>query len=55
MKLNDASVAPRVHTSWAHDSSAKQVSGEALYIDDLPEPEGTLQVYIAQSPHPHAM
>jgi len=54
MKLNDASVAPRVHTSWAHDSSAKQVCGEAMYIDDLPEPEGTLQVFIAQSPYPYA-
>src|SRR5882672_1448369 len=54
MKLDDAGVAPRVHASWAHDSSAKQVCGEAIYIDDLPEPEGTLQVYVAQSPHPHA-
>jgi xanthine dehydrogenase large subunit len=43
-----------VHESVAHDSASKQVSGEATYIDDLREPEGTLQVYIAQSEHAHA-
>ncbi|MBV6272097.1 xanthine dehydrogenase molybdopterin binding subunit [Alcaligenaceae bacterium CGII-47] len=43
-----------VHVSKSHDSAAKQVCGEAVYIDDLPEPRGTLHVYIAQSPHAHA-
>ncbi len=27
-----------------HDSAAKHVSGTALYVDDLPEPEGTLHL-----------
>jgi xanthine dehydrogenase large subunit len=38
----------------AHDSAAKHVSGEALYIDDLPEPAGLLHAYIRLSPHAHA-
>src|SRR5690606_4181257 len=38
----------------AHDSAAKHVSGAALYVDDIPEPPGTLQVYIAMSAHAHA-
>jgi xanthine dehydrogenase large subunit len=44
---------PVIHTSTLHDSAQKQVSGEAIYIDDLREPEGTLQVYIAQSEIAH--
>ena len=38
----------------AHDSAAKHVSGEALYVDDLPEPPGLLHAFIALSPHAHA-
>ncbi len=38
----------------AHDSSLLHTMGSARYIDDLPEPVGTLHVYIAQSPHAHA-
>ena len=30
----------------AHDSAAKHVAGEALYIDDMPEPPGTLHARI---------
>ena len=37
-----------------HDSSLAHTMGTARYIDDLPEPAGTLQVYIAQSPYAHA-
>jgi len=37
-----------------HDSAAKHVSGEALYIDDLPEPAGLLHAYIRLSEHAHA-
>ncbi|MEM9604671.1 MAG: xanthine dehydrogenase molybdopterin binding subunit, partial [Pseudomonadota bacterium] len=43
-----------VHNSVAHDSAALHVSGAARYIDDLPEPPGTLHLFIAQSPHAHA-
>ena len=38
-----------------HDSAAKHVTGEALYIDDMPEPHGVLHVHIAQSTVAHAM
>ena len=38
-----------------HDSAHKHVSGEALYVDDMPEPPGTLQVYTAYSTHAHAL
>ena len=38
----------------AHDSARRHVTGEARYIDDLPEPPGTLQIYIAQSQRAHA-
>ena len=32
-----------------HDSAHKHVTGEALYVDDMPEPPGLLHVHIAQS------
>ena len=34
----------------AHDSAEKHVSGAALYIDDITEPEGTLHVVLGLSP-----
>ena len=43
-----------VRQALTHDSGAKHVSGEARYIDDLPEPPRTLQVYVAMSARPHA-
>src|SRR5262249_31252092 len=43
-----------LHEGIGHDSARKQVTGVATYIDDLREPVGTLQVYIAPSPHAHA-
>ena len=43
-----------LHTSIAHDSAGKHVSGEALYIDDLPEPRGLLHLYVGQSTRAHA-
>jgi xanthine dehydrogenase large subunit len=43
-----------VHQALVHDSARKQVSGEALYIDDLPEPARTLQVFVAWSTKAHA-
>ena len=33
-----------VHTDQRHDSAHKHVSGAAVYIDDIPEPAGTLHV-----------
>ncbi|MBL8833722.1 MAG: xanthine dehydrogenase molybdopterin binding subunit [Rhodospirillales bacterium] len=40
--------------SVAHDSAARHVSGEALYIDDMAVPEGTLHAYCVPSPKAHA-
>ena len=36
--------------SLPHDSATRHVQGSALYIDDLPEPEGTLHIAIGGSP-----
>jgi xanthine dehydrogenase large subunit len=43
-----------VHASIAHDSAEKHVSGEALYIDDLPEPVDLLHLHVGQSTRAHA-
>jgi xanthine dehydrogenase large subunit len=43
-----------VHGAIAHDSAEKHVSGEALYIDDLPEPAGLLHLHVGQSARAHA-
>jgi xanthine dehydrogenase large subunit len=37
-----------------HDSGHKHVTGAAIYTDDIPEPPGTLQIYIAMSERAHA-
>jgi xanthine dehydrogenase large subunit len=39
-----------VHTSQRHDSALKHATGEALYIDDMPEPAGTLHAALVLSP-----
>ncbi len=43
-----------VHDPRRHDSGSKHVSGSAVYVDDIPEPPGTLQVFIARSEQAHA-
>jgi xanthine dehydrogenase large subunit len=43
-----------VHSAAAHDSAEKHVAGEALYIDDLPEPAGLLHIHVGQSARAHA-
>ncbi len=43
-----------VHKPWRHDSANKHVAGEAVYIDDIPEPTRLLHVYIAMSERAHA-
>ena len=40
----------RVHTARRHDSALKHVTGQALYIDDIPEPPGTLHGALVLSP-----
>jgi len=49
-----AAVQGGVRSAIAHDSAHKHVSGEAVYVDDIPEPPGTLQLYAAQSERAHA-
>ncbi len=43
-----------VHKELKHDSAHKHVSGEAVYIDDMPEPKDMLHIYAAMSEHAHA-
>ncbi|MEZ5923458.1 MAG: xanthine dehydrogenase molybdopterin binding subunit [Hyphomicrobiaceae bacterium] len=43
-----------VSDALMHDSGLKHATGAALYTDDIPEPPGTLKVYIAQSSAAHA-
>ncbi len=43
-----------LHEPLPHDSAARHASGEALYIDDLPEPRDLLHAAIGLSARPHA-
>ncbi|SOD92577.1 xanthine dehydrogenase molybdopterin binding subunit [Caenispirillum bisanense] len=43
-----------VHSPVAHDSALKHVTGEARYVDDLPEPRGCLHVALVTSRWAHA-
>ena len=45
---------PTVHRPLVHDSAAKHVAGEAVYIDDMPEPARCLEVYVAWAERAHA-
>jgi xanthine dehydrogenase large subunit len=53
-KLNASAIEGGVGAPLGHDSGPKHVSGEAVYVDDIPEPPGTLHVYIAMSERAHA-
>ncbi|MFM2320808.1 MAG: xanthine dehydrogenase molybdopterin binding subunit [Pseudomonadota bacterium] len=43
-----------VGQALCHESAALHVSGEARYIDDLPEPKGCLYAAVGMSRHAHA-
>ena len=43
-----------IHEALPHDSAALHVSGEARYVDDLPEPAGTLYAAFGVSTETHA-
>ncbi|WP_274630189.1 xanthine dehydrogenase molybdopterin binding subunit [Arvimicrobium flavum] len=43
-----------VATDQRHDSAHKHVAGTAIYIDDMPEPAGTLHGCLGLSTTPHA-
>lgn len=42
-----------VHKALQHDSAVKHVTGKAVYVDDMPEPPGTLHAALALSPIAH--
>lgn len=42
-----------VHSSQRHDSALKHVTGQAIYIDDMAEPAGTLHAALVLSPIAH--
>ncbi len=42
------------HDKIQHDSAVKHVTGEAVYIDDMPVLPGTLELVLVTSPHAHA-
>jgi xanthine dehydrogenase large subunit len=44
-----------IHSAQHHDSAAKHVSGQAVYVDDINMPNHGLVVLIGQSPHAHAL
>ena len=43
-----------VHEKQRHESGHKHVTGTAEYIDDIPEPAGTLHAYLGLSERAHA-
>ncbi len=49
-----ARLASPLHAAVAHDSAARHVSGEAVYIDDIPEPPGLLHLHVGGSARAHA-
>ncbi|MDZ4374298.1 MAG: xanthine dehydrogenase molybdopterin binding subunit, partial [Phenylobacterium sp.] len=54
--MADSGIAPTqiVHASVGHDSAPRHVSGEAVFIDDIPEPPGLLHLAVGQSGRAHA-
>ena len=52
--MSEAMITGGVHRPQRHDSGHKHVSGTAAYIDDLPEPQGLLHVYLGISSVTHA-
>ncbi|HTT72094.1 MAG TPA: xanthine dehydrogenase molybdopterin binding subunit, partial [Anaeromyxobacteraceae bacterium] len=43
-----------VHAPLPHDSALRHVTGEAVYVDDLPEPRDLLHAYLRLSERAHA-
>jgi xanthine dehydrogenase large subunit len=48
------SIVGGVHRPLAHDSAHKHVTGEAVYVDDIPAPAGLLHLASGQSTRAHA-
>jgi xanthine dehydrogenase large subunit len=43
-----------LHQDALHESGLRHTTGEALYVDDLPNPPGMLVALVVTSPHAHA-
>ncbi|HJR22807.1 MAG TPA: xanthine dehydrogenase molybdopterin binding subunit, partial [Dongiaceae bacterium] len=52
--LKAAAIRGGVRNAIAHDSAAKHATGAAVYIDDIPEPAGTLHAAPGLSARAHA-
>ena len=52
--LQEQPIRGGVNAALAHDSATRHVSGEAIYVDDIPELPGTVHLYVAMSTRPHA-
>jgi xanthine dehydrogenase large subunit len=53
--LQERPIRGGVSAALAHDSAPQHVSGEAIYVDDIPELPDTLHLYVATSTRPHAL
>ncbi len=54
-KMTEAPAARAVvGAALAHDSALKHATGEAIYVDDIPEPPGTLHLHVGLSTEAHA-
>jgi xanthine dehydrogenase large subunit len=53
--VESPAAATAVHTSYPHESAHLHVSGEATYVDDIPELAGTLHAALGLSQHAHAL
>jgi xanthine dehydrogenase large subunit len=53
--LKAQKIAGGVHSAARHDSAHKHVAGEAVYIDDMPEPAGTLHAGLGLSTVAHGI
>ncbi|MGI9571147.1 MAG: molybdopterin cofactor-binding domain-containing protein, partial [Desulfobulbia bacterium] len=53
-KKSKIQIAGGVSSALKHDSGSKHVTGQAIYTDDIPTTENTLNVYIAMSTRAHA-
>ncbi|WP_265518620.1 xanthine dehydrogenase molybdopterin binding subunit [Nitratireductor luteus] len=55
LDLKKAEISGGVATDRRHDSAHKHVTGEAVYIDDMAEPAGTLHAYLGLSTVAHGI
>ena len=53
--VENHAAATAVHTPYPHAAAHLHVSGEATYVDDIPELPGTLHAALGLSQHAHAL